>query len=467
MGTLLEVRARTPSAAGPITTRREALQVAAVGPRPDDRGRLAACQVPGIGETMLLEDRPARDLRANSRPTTSFGSATPPGLVALLRVPGLGPKKIKTLARRPQDREPRRPPRGGRSANKIAEPQGVRRQDAGEGPRRDYAFIESVGERILQSTARSGSPQPILAAVQSVIPTTIRAETCGSLRRCRAETIGDLDILFSSADPVPVLDQRSPGVARGSRLVLAHGPTKVSRSGSPKGSSATSGGWGTIEFPFALHYFTGSKAHNIAMRRRAIERGLKLNEYALEGDGPGRSDARTRPSSSPPSASPTSRPRCARTPANSSWPSAGPVPPNSSPAQRPQRDVPLPHRLERRRGDPGGDGRGGDGPRPDLPRDRRPLPIRRVCRRGLTDRQGQGQQWEAIDRPQRGVQATASGSTKGPSATSSPTARSTIPTTVLLAGFDYVVASVHSLVRPRAGRPDDGADRPGGEEPAT
>ena len=41
------------------------------------------------------------------------------------------------------------------------------------------------------------------------------------------------------------------------------------------------------QYPFALHYFTGSKAHNIAMRKRAIDRGLKLNEYALEGpNGP-------------------------------------------------------------------------------------------------------------------------------------------------------------------------------------
>ena len=38
------------------------------------------------------------------------------------------------------------------------------------------------------------------------------------------------------------------------------------------------------QFPFALHYFTGSKAHNIAMRRRAIARGLSLNEYALSGE---------------------------------------------------------------------------------------------------------------------------------------------------------------------------------------
>ena len=41
------------------------------------------------------------------------------------------------------------------------------------------------------------------------------------------------------------------------------------------------------QFPFALHYFTGSKAHNVAMRRRAIARGCKLSEYGLDGpDGP-------------------------------------------------------------------------------------------------------------------------------------------------------------------------------------
>jgi DNA polymerase (family 10) len=39
------------------------------------------------------------------------------------------------------------------------------------------------------------------------------------------------------------------------------------------------------QFPFALHYFTGSKAHNIAIRKRALARGLSLNEYALSGDG--------------------------------------------------------------------------------------------------------------------------------------------------------------------------------------
>ena len=138
-------------------------------------------------------------------------------------------------------------------------------------------FIESVGDRILISAARR-LIEPILATVRAD-PGVIRAEACGSYRR-RAETIGDLDILFSSVDPAPVLGRfvSLPDVAK----VLAHGPSKASvRLGD--GVQCDLRGVEDAQFPFALHYFTGSKQHNIAMRRRAIDRGLKLSEYALEG----------------------------------------------------------------------------------------------------------------------------------------------------------------------------------------
>ena len=81
----------------------------------------------------------------------------------------------------------------------------------------------------------------------------IRAEVCGSLRR-RAETIGDLDILFSSDDPVPVLDHfvKLPDVA----TVLAHGPTKASVR-LAEGVQCDLRGVADAQFPFALHYFTG------------------------------------------------------------------------------------------------------------------------------------------------------------------------------------------------------------------
>jgi DNA polymerase (family X) len=111
----------------------------------------------------------------------------------------------------------------------------------------------------------------------------IRAEVCGSLRR-RAETIGDLDILFSSQHPPAVLDAfvKLPQVA----TVLAHGPTKASVR-LADGVQCDLRGVDDTQYPFALHYFTGSKAHNIVMRKRAIARGLSLNEYALSGpDGP-------------------------------------------------------------------------------------------------------------------------------------------------------------------------------------
>jgi DNA polymerase (family 10) len=123
---------------------------------------------------------------------------------------------------------------------------------------------------------------PILAAVRSN-KQVIRAEACGSLRR-RAETIGDLDILFSSKHGPTVIDAfvKMPQVA----AVLAHGPTKASIR-LVEGVQCDLRGVEDSQYPFALHYFTGSKAHNIAMRRRALAQGLSLNEYALTGpNGP-------------------------------------------------------------------------------------------------------------------------------------------------------------------------------------
>ncbi len=141
----------------------------------------------------------------------------------------------------------------------------------------------------------------------------IRAEVCGSLRR-RAETIGDLDILFSSKHAPAVLDAfvKLPQVA----TVLAHGPTKASVR-LADGVQCDLRGVDDTQYPFALHYFTGSKAHNIAMRKRALARGLTLNEYALTGAGGsdpvqdrGRAVSRRW-------GWPRSRPSCARIPARS------------------------------------------------------------------------------------------------------------------------------------------------------
>ncbi len=277
MGTLLEVRGENPFRCRAYHNAAQVLR----GLPPDLTEMIAdgsLAEVPGIGETMLAKisqlattgQLPAHE---ELRRTTS------PGLVALLRVPGIGPKKIKALHDELKV-ESLADLRAAAEAGTIAALKGFGAKTQAkilEG----ISFVESVGDRILQSTARR-LVAPIVEAIRRH-PNVIRAEVCGSLRR-RKETIGDLDVLFSARDPAPVLDHfvKLPDVA----TVLAHGATKASVR-LADGVQCDLRGVSDAQFPFALHYFTGSKEHNIAMRRRALARGLSLNEYSLtEPDGP-------------------------------------------------------------------------------------------------------------------------------------------------------------------------------------
>jgi DNA polymerase (family 10) len=118
--------------------------------------------------------------------------------------------------------------------------------------------------------------EPILDNLRSH-PAVVRCSTAGSLRRFR-ETIGDIDLLASSRRPAEVIDffTAQPGILN----VTAKGETKASvvLAG---GIQADLRVVSDAEFPFALAYFTGGKEHNIVMRQRAIQRGLRLNEYGL------------------------------------------------------------------------------------------------------------------------------------------------------------------------------------------
>jgi DNA polymerase (family 10) len=273
MGTLLELRGENPFRVRAYHTAAQAL-VNLPGDLPEliADGRLK--EVPGIGETMYAKI--AQLATTGQLPSyDELRRSTPPGLVALLRIPGLGPKKIKALHQTLKI-ESLADLRAAGLAGQIAGLKGFGAKTEAkilEG----IAFVEKVGDRILQHHA-SRLVLPILTAVRNH-PQVIRAEVCGSLRR-RAETIGDLDVLFSSPQPPAVLEAfvDLPQVA----TVLAHGPTKASVR-LADGVQCDLRGVDDAQFPFALHYFTGSKAHNIAMRRRALARGLSLNEYALSG----------------------------------------------------------------------------------------------------------------------------------------------------------------------------------------
>lgn len=200
-------------------------------------------------------------------------ASIPPGLVEMLEIPGLGPKRIKLLHEK----------LGVDSVEKLEAACRAGRVAAleGFGEKTQTKILEGIAhrrqyaERHLLSDALAVA-EPLLEALRAH-PAVICCSTAGSLRRWR-ETIGDVDFVVSAREPEAVLDffVRQPGVER----VLARGGTKA--------SVVLSGGLqadlrvvSDAEYPFALAYFTGSKAHNIVMRQRAIARGLRLNEYGL------------------------------------------------------------------------------------------------------------------------------------------------------------------------------------------
>lgn len=207
----------------------------------------------------------------------------PPGLVKMLAIQGLGPKKVKALYDQLQI-DSLEKLKIACDESKVAELKGFgakTQQKILEG----IEFLGSFAGRVRLDEADSvaNSLLNLLKDMKEVI----RIEVCGSLRR-RRETVKDIDVLVSSKNPRPIMEKfvTVPGVIQ----VLGHGETKSSIfvealvNGSRIKMQADLRVVKEEEFPFALAYFTGSKEHNVAMRSRAIEYGLKLNEYGLTGE---------------------------------------------------------------------------------------------------------------------------------------------------------------------------------------
>jgi DNA polymerase (family 10) len=197
----------------------------------------------------------------------------PTGVLALLHVPGLGPKKVKVLHEKlgittideleqacQEGKVALLPGFGEKTQANICE--GIRR-------RRAYS------ERHLLIDAWLAA-EPILEELRSH-PDVTRCSTAGSLRRSK-EIVGDIDFVVSSKRAASVIDFFTglPGIL----TVQAKGETKASVL-LPGGIQADLRVVTDAEFASALLYFTGSKEHNIVLRQRAIQRGLRLNEYGL------------------------------------------------------------------------------------------------------------------------------------------------------------------------------------------
>jgi DNA polymerase (family 10) len=203
-----------------------------------------------------------------------------PGLVELLQIPGLGPKKIKALHDKLEIASIAALNEAC-VAGKVAELEGF----GAKTQEKILAGIknrEAYGRQHLWWDAQEVA-EPIMKGLRA-LPAVIRAEAAGSLRR-GMETVGDLDFIVAAKEVGPVMDwfTTMPGV----KEVTAKGETKASVR-FESGLQADLRIVPEDQFVFALHHFTGSKDHNVQMRQRALARGLSLSEWGLvpaEGEG--------------------------------------------------------------------------------------------------------------------------------------------------------------------------------------
>lgn len=216
-----------------------------------------------------------RDLAATG--TTSLldelREKTPPMSLELMRIPGLGPKRIRTLVDGLRIRSIGQL----RRAAADRRIRGLPRFDA----KLEQYLLRVLDEKQSKSTrfplsVATAAARPLVAHLERG-PTISRVVVAGSYRR-GLETVGDFDILATASDRRAalhwftqygeVVEVRASGTTRAT--VLRRSGLQVDLRVVDEGSIGA-----------ALHYFTGSKAHNIAVRLRGRERGLKINEYGV------------------------------------------------------------------------------------------------------------------------------------------------------------------------------------------
>ncbi|MEM5365187.1 DNA polymerase/3'-5' exonuclease PolX [Paraburkholderia azotifigens] len=228
--------------------------------------------IPAIGDDLALK---VREIVATGSCAllASLRAQLPSAVVALLRVPGLGPKRVRQLYEQLHVQ----------SLEQLeqAAAEGRIHELHGFGPLTEAHILANLQGRLdksrrFQFAQASQRAEPLLVWL-AALPDVERVEAAGSLRRLR-DTVGDIDILATAREPAEVT-QRFVAYDDVS-AVLAHGPTRASivlRGGLQVDLRVVQ----PACFGAALTYFTGSKAHNVALRRLGQDRGLKVNEYGV------------------------------------------------------------------------------------------------------------------------------------------------------------------------------------------
>jgi DNA polymerase (family 10) len=235
-------------------------------------------EIPGVGThiaTKLREILDTGKLGYLERLKQEVG----PGMQELAQVGGIGPKKAIILHQE----------LGIDTLDQLesAAQEGKIRKLAGFGEKSEQNIIQGIAAR-KGSTGRAllGDMLPLAEKIRDTLAglSAIRQiSLAGSIRRMK-ETIGDIDILASSPEPETVMTVfcTLPDVSR----VLGHGLTKSSivlSSGVQVDLRVVE----ETQYWTALQYFTGSKDHNIVLRRRALDRGWSLSEYSLKEEKTG------------------------------------------------------------------------------------------------------------------------------------------------------------------------------------
>lgn len=229
-------------------------------------------KIPGIGEDLA---RKIHEIASTGKSSflEQLHKELPESITELLHIPGLGPKKVKALYERIRV-DSLEDLRAAAQAGRI-------RELPGFGEKTERHILEALAVR-RDSTRRFKRPvaaqyAEALAATLRTLPGVTQVEIAGSYRRC-CETVGDIDLLVTARDSVPVM-ARFTGYDEVAE-VLSQGGTRASVV-LKRGLQVDLRVVAEASYGAALAYFTGSKAHNIVLRKRAQARGLKLNEYGV------------------------------------------------------------------------------------------------------------------------------------------------------------------------------------------
>lgn len=238
----------------------------------------------GRGEDLTRLPGVGQDLAGKIREIVTTGdlslrqeleSRTPPALVLLLNLGGLGPKRVQLLHQK----------LGITSAADLKEAaqSGRLKELKGFGPKIERLILEGLGQIDVtekQKRFKLVTVEPVAESLVrhlKAVPGVEEAIAAGSYRR-RKETVGDLDLLVTCREAPRVMEafvtyeDVSKVLARGDTksMVMLRNGLQVDLRVVPQES-----------YGAALHYFTGSKAHNIAIRHLGVQRGLKINEYGV------------------------------------------------------------------------------------------------------------------------------------------------------------------------------------------